>query len=117
MERDEEILDHAEDVLENEYVRITRLEPRMRRFQRVMKDLLATVPADWASIADDESVDFGSLTAAQFDRLLCLLEDIAMNRPIQITIVRGGPNLFDPGAPLGPTSGPQTSSVHMTVPR
>lgn len=107
----------ADEVLESEYTRITRLEPRLRRFQRVLKDLLASVPADWATINDDETVDFSRLSASQFDRLVCLLEDIAMNRPIRVTIVRGGPNLFDPGAPVGPCTAPVTSTVHMSVPR
>lgn len=117
MDHHDDVLGMTEKTLEAEYLRVTRLEPRLRRFQRVMKDLLAAVPADWATINDDETVDFASLTPAQFDRLLCLLEDIAANRPIQVTIVRGGPNLFGPGAPLGPMVVPPTSSIHMTVPR
>lgn len=111
------VLGEAGEVLESEYTRITRLEPRLRRFQRVMKDLLASVPADWATINDDETVDFSRLSPAQFDRLVCLFEDIAMNRPIRVTIVRGGPNLFDPGAPVGPSTAPVASTVHMSVPR
>lgn len=107
----------VETAIEAEHIRITRLEPRLRRFQRVMTDLLAAVPSDWASLNDDATVDFSTLTGSQFDHLLCLLEDIAMNRPIRVIVLRGGPNLFDPGAPAGPTSTPIASTVHMSVPR
>lgn len=106
----------TERLLEATYERATRIEPQLRRFARVLADLGAPVPAAWASQHDLDTVQFGGLTAAQFDRLLCLLEDLAANRPVTVTIVRGGPTLFDPGPPSGPVTPPATSSVHMLVP-
>jgi hypothetical protein len=58
-----------------------------------------------------------TLDATQFDRLLCLLEDLADGRPVNIVITRGGPTLFDPGAPSGPVRPSVPSSVHMVVPQ
>jgi hypothetical protein len=109
--------DETEQMLEQAYVRLTRIEPQLRRFSRVLADLGLPVPADWASQDDLESVGFASLTVKQFDRLLCLFEDLAANRPITVTVVRGGPTLFDAGPPSGPVAPPAPSSVHMVVPR
>ncbi|MEN9506566.1 MAG: hypothetical protein RI958_2492 [Actinomycetota bacterium] len=109
--------DETAQMLEHVYVRATRIEPQLRRFSRVLADLGLPVPADWASQDDLSTVSFADLTVTQFDRLLCLFEDLAANRPISVTVVRGGPTLFDPGPPSGPVSPPSTSSVHMVVPR
>lgn len=111
----DDTLQTAEDVLDAEYLQAMRIEPRMRRFARALTDLGAPVPRDWATADGLDSVDFGSLTAKQFDRLVCLLEDIAQNRPIVVSVMRGGPNLFAQGVPTGPVSAPVTSTVHIVV--
>ena len=67
------------------------------------------MPADWATQDDLETVHFGDLTARQFDRLVCLLEDLAAGRPV--TVVRGGPTLFSAGTPAGPVSPPAAPST------
>lgn len=110
------VFDETERLLEAEYLRVMRIEPRLRRFVRALTELGAPVPADWATTADGESFDFTALTSKQFDRLVCLVEDLAANRPITVTIQRGGPTLFDPGAPTGPSVSPTTSSIHIVVP-
>lgn len=104
-------------LLEQVYERVTRIEPQLRRFARVLNDLGMPVPAQWASQDDLDNVAFSNLTTRQFDRLVCLLEDLAANRPVTVTVVRGGPTLFDPGPPTGPVAVPVTSSVHMVVPK
>jgi len=48
---------------------------------------------------------------------VCLLEDIAADRPVQVTLLRGGPSLFDVGPPQGPTPAHVPSTVHMVVPK
>lgn len=112
-----EITGEADAVLQAAYERMMRVEPQLRRFARVIEDLGMPVPADWATQDDADTVRFSDLSARQFDRLLCLLEDIAARRPVQVTITRGGPTLFDPGAPAGPAVRPTASTVHMAVPR
>ena len=105
-------------VLKNAYLRIMRIEPQLRRFARAMADLGAPVPSDWATQADGtEAVEFGTLTPKQFDRLLCLMEDLAAGRSVTVTVTRGGPSLFHPGAASGPVAPPTPSSVHMVMPR
>ncbi|CAB4889872.1 unannotated protein [freshwater metagenome] len=117
MDDNNDLINETNKVLEDTYLRITRIEPLLRRFAMAMQDLGAPVPTGWASQIDPDVVDFGSLTRKQFDLLVCLVEDIARNRPVEVTIVRGGPSLFDPGAPAGPVAPPIGSSVHMVVPR
>lgn len=90
--------------------------PQLRRLQRALVDLGAPVPDGWARSADDGRFVFGSLSPRQFDRLVCLLEDLAEHRPVEVTIM-GGPRLFDPSAPAGPVPAPRVSSVHMVVPQ
>lgn len=91
-------------------------EPQLRRMRRALADLGAAVPEEWVHQVDGR-FEFASLTPAQFDRLLCLLEDVAEHRPIEVTVMDGGPRLFDPGAPAGPVAEPRPSSIHMVVPR
>jgi hypothetical protein len=105
-----------DEVLNATYDRVMRVESQLRRFARAMVDIGAPVPADWAT-QDGDVVDFKALTPKQFDRLICLVEDIAARRPIHVTIMRGGPTLFDPGVPAGPVVQPAQASVHMQVPR
>ena len=105
-------------ILEETYLRISRIEPLLRRFSYAMADLEATVPANWATQTEDDVVEFGSLTRKQFDYLVCLVEDLARNRPINVTVMRSGPTLFDPGPPSGPVVIPAPSTVHhVVVPR
>lgn len=111
------LVDEMDAVLSAAYERMMRIEPQLRRFARALGDLGMPVPADWATQDTIDRVDFASLTARQFDRLINLLEDIAARRPVSVTVVRGGPTLFDPGAPAGPVAPPAPSSVHMVVPR
>ncbi len=117
MNADHDLMNVTNEVLETEYLRIMRMEPQLRRFARAMADLGAPVPKDWATQDEPDAVSFGSLDPKAFDRLLCLMEDLAANRPITVTIMRGGPTLFDPGAPAGPVASSVGSSVHMVVPR
>lgn len=116
MEPMPEFAEEMNELLEAAHLRMMRIEPQLRRFSRALADLGMPVPADWASQDDPDVVQFQSLTPKQFDRLLCLLEDLAAGRTVQVTIVRGGPTLFDPGAPTGPVPAPTSSSVHMVVP-
>jgi hypothetical protein len=116
MNNDDDLIESATEVLEAEYLRAATIEPQLRRFARALADIGAPVPAGWATQTDPATVCFGDLTARQFDRLLCLLEDLAANRPISVTIARGGATLFDPGPPAGPVAPPVVSSVHMVVP-
>lgn len=115
MSDDNPIIDETERLLEAEYMRVVRIEPLLRRFSRALRDIGAPVQGDWASSEDGETFDFAALTERQFDRLVCLVEDLAANRPITVTIARGGPTLFDPGAPVGPSTTPSQSSVHIVV--
>lgn len=117
MNEHDDLINGTNEVLDAEYLRITRIEPQLRRFARAMADLGAPVPRDWATEGDPEVVKFGSLSPKVFDRLLCLMEDLAANRPITVTVMRGGPTLFDPGAPAGPVAPSFVSSVHMVVPQ
>jgi hypothetical protein len=48
---------------------------------------------------------------------MCLFEDLAEGRPVNVVITRGGPTLFDPIAPQGPVQPAVPSSVHMVVPQ
>lgn len=116
MDEHGDLANEVEAVLAAAHERMMRIEPQLRRFARAMADLGAPVPADWATQPASDTVEFGSLTPKQFDRLLCLMEDLAAHRPIHVTVMHGGPTLFDPGAPTGPVAGPAPSSVHLVVP-
>lgn len=109
------LLHETQAILDAEHRRVVRIEPLLRRLSRALADLGSPAPNDWASSDDGETFNFSSLTGRQFDRLVCLVEDLAANRPVQVTIVRGGPTLFDPGAPSGPSPTPVPSSVHIVV--
>jgi hypothetical protein len=115
MTDDNSVLDETQQVLEAEYLRMVRIEPLLRRASRALTDLGAPVPKEWATTDDGETFNLASLSAPAFDRLVCLLEDLAANRPITVTITRGGPTLFDPGPPTGPTAPHVQSSVHIVV--
>ena len=116
MDDQPDLTHELDEVLSATYERVMRIEPQLRRFARAMADIGAPVPTEWAT-QDGDTVDFKALAPKQFDRLICLMEDIAANRPIRVTVMRGGPTLFDPGVPQGPVASPVTSSVHMQVPR
>lgn len=103
-------------VTEQEYLRTQRFDPRLRRAVRALIELDAPVPGDWVRLDDEGNASFCELPAAAFDRLVCLLEDLAEGRPVTVTVMRGGPSLFDPGTPSGPTATPPVSSVHLAVP-
>jgi len=107
----------ATAILESAYARIVSVEPQLRRFAQAMADLGAPVPDGWARQDSPEAVTFGALTPAQFDRLLCLLEDLAAGRAVNVTVLRGGPSLLQTGAPAGPSASPITSIAHMVVPQ
>lgn len=117
MDDQHELVSAMREVLDAEYQRAMCIEPQLRRFARAMADIGAPVPKDWATQDDTDMVSFGSLTPKQFDRLICLMEDIAAHRPITVTVMRSGPTLFDPGVPAGPVAPPVVSSVHMAVPQ
>lgn len=112
-------LDHLAEMLEQQYRQAITVEPRVKRLRRAIRDLGLPVPTDWVDHTDPDVVRFGHLTAAQFDHLVQLLEDVAANRPVLVSIQRGGPNLFDGGAPSGPitVNAPHASSIHITVPQ
>ncbi len=107
----------ADEIIAATLQRINCIEPQLRRFSRSASDLGLPVPVDWVEVHPDGTVTFAPLTAAQFNRLVCLLEDIADDRPVNVTVVQGGASLFDVGAPQGPTPSHVASSVHMVVPK
>ena len=107
----------ADEIIAATLDQINRVEPQLRRFNRSISDLGLPVPADWVTANPDGTFSFASLTAAQFNRLVCLLEDIAADRPVQVTVLQGGPSLFDVGPPQGPTPAHVPSTVHMVVPK
>ena len=111
-----EVEHETNEILEAVYMRITRIEPQLRRFARAMTDLGAPIPENWATQDQADAVAFGDLTPKAFDRLLCLMEDLASGRSITVTVMRGGPSLFDPGPPPGPVAPVVPSSVHIVVP-
>lgn len=102
--------------IESSYHRTMRWEPRLRRAARALADLGAPVSADWIMLDDAGVAHFAPLDATVFDRLVCLLEDIAAQRPVEVTVLRGGPTLFGAGAPPAPAPVPAPSSVHLVVP-
>jgi hypothetical protein len=117
MDHQPELIQEMDALLEAAHLREMRIEPQLRRFARALADLGAPVPKEWATQDDPDVVALKPLTPKQFDRLICLFEDLAAGRPVHITVMRGGPTLFDPGAPSGPSPSPVSSSVHMVVPR
>ncbi len=117
MDEHPELNDEMDEVLSAAYERMMRIEPQLRRFARAAADLGMPVPADWATQDHIDTVHFGDLTARQFDRLVCLLEDLAARRQVHVTVVRGGPSLFSAGTPGGPVAPPSPSTVHIQVPR
>lgn len=68
----------AEEHVHGLAVPMTRLYHRRRRLLRALSDLglLEVVGADWCRLGT-EGIAFGELTAAQSDRFLRLLEDLA----------------------------------------
>lgn len=114
------LLQQVEAALHEQFHRATAIDPRVRRFSRALADLGLPVPADWATVEQGvegaDAVTFGSLSWATFDRLLCLLEDLAEGRPVQVTVMKGGPTLFDPGSAPAPYVERTASTVHMQVP-
>lgn len=95
----------------------TTIEPRLRRFYRLARDLGIDLPANWVDHSDPQVARLEPLSTTQFDRLLCLFEDLLDGRPVNVIITRGGPTLFDPGAPAGPVVPAVPSSAHMVVPQ
>lgn len=118
MDQHPELIAEMDAVMAATYERMFRIEPQLRRFARALGDLGLPVPADWATQDHLDTVQFGDLTARQFDRLVCLLEDLAAGRNVHVTVVRGGPSLFSAGSPAGPVAPPSApSTVHIQVPR
>jgi hypothetical protein len=110
-----ELSDLAHD-LQRHYLDEMRWHPRLRRAKRALADLGVAVPVDWIRLDDHGNATFTELPNRVFDHLVCLLEDLAEQRPINVTVVRTGPNLFDPGAPEGPTpTAPTQSTVHPVI--
>lgn len=98
------------------------VSPQLRRLTRAIADLGLPLPSDWARADGDPDdpatmVSFGALSLRTLDHLVRVLEDVAANRPVEITIVQGGPTLFGPAAPPPPAPVPPTSDVHMRVGR
>lgn len=114
-------LDELVQVLAAAYRHERIVAPQMRRFARAMADLGLPVPADWATVGGDPAdpgtrVSFGELSLRTFDRLVCLLEDIADGRPVEVTVMEGGPTLFGPANPPLPLPAPTTPDIHLRVP-
>ena len=114
---DNDFMNDTDEVLEAAYQRMMSIEPQLRRFARAMADLGAPVPNDWAARDNPDVVTFGDLSPKAFDRLVCLVEDLAANRPTTVTLMRGGSTLFDVGPTTGPVAPSVVSSVHMVVPQ
>jgi hypothetical protein len=108
-------LDFSTDV-ERTFLHEHRWSPRLRRAIRALADLGVSTPSDWITLDDEGNAVFAPMPAKLFDRLVCLLEDLAEQRPVNVTVVRTGPTLFDPGAPTGPTASvPTASTVHPVI--
>ena len=122
-----ELAEVAVDI-EASYGRSQRRDPLRRRALMALSDLgapvrpswirLASDPVrpSWIRLASDGRASFGDLTPEAFDKLVCLLEDLAARRPTNVFFVRCGPTLFDPGGPEGPAEPPPTSTVHLSIP-
>ena len=111
-----ESINEINETLRAEYHRVMAIDPRMRRFARALADLSFQVPTDWARHNGDDQVEFGPLSWKVFDRLVCLVEDLAEGRPVQVTVMQGGPTLFDMGSAHGPLPAPRPRTVHIEVP-
>lgn len=96
--------------------RAVAVDPRLRRFTRALADLGMPVPADWATSSDATRVEFADLSWHVFDRLVCLMEDLADHRPVAVVVAPSGPTLFDPGAASGPTTTSSGAGLHIVVP-
>ena len=114
---DPDAISEIEEVLAAAYHQAMAIDPRMRRFSRALADLGMPVPAEWATTDGEGTVEFAPISWKAFDRLVCLLEDIAGGRRVHVTVVQGGPTLFGPATPPGPMPAPAGSSIHLTVPR
>lgn len=114
------LLQQVEAGLAEQLHRALAVDPRLRRFARALADLGLPLPADWATVEGGvdgaDAVSFGSLSWTTFDRLLRALEDIAEGRPVEVTVMKGGPTLFDPGTAPAPYTPRPVSSVHIQVP-
>lgn len=110
-----ELAEVAVDI-EASYGRSQRRDPLHRRALMALSDLGAPVRPNWIRLASDGRASFGDLTPEAFDKLVCLLEDLAARRPTNVFFVRCGPTLFDPGGPEGPVEPPPTSTVHLSIP-
>lgn len=108
-------LSELADDLQRAYLDEHRWQPRLRRAVTALERLGLPVPADWIALDDTGLATFAPLPARVFDRLLCVLEDLADDRPINVTVVRSGPTLFDPGAPEGPVAASTPSTVHPVI--
>ena len=75
-----------------------------------------TVPTTADSAPDQTVVEFDAIPWSTFDRLVCLLEDIAEGRPVQVTVMQGGPTLFDSGPAPAPLPHRAPSTAHIQVP-
>jgi hypothetical protein len=102
--------------LQRTYLDEYRWQPRLRRAITALARLGMPVPSDWITLDHEGEATFAPLPASAFDRLVCLLEDLADDRPITITVARTGPTLFDPGAPQGPIATSTPSTVHPVIP-
>ena len=114
------LLQQVEAELTEQFQRALAVDPRLRRFARALADLGLALPPDWATVEGGVegtgAVTFGSISWATFDHLLRALEDIAEGRPVQVTVMKGGPTLFDPGTAPAPYLSRPVSSVHIQVP-
>lgn len=108
-------LNQLADDMQRAYLDEHRWQPRLRRAVTALERLGLPVPAHWITLDDAGTATFAPLPARVFDRLLCLLEDLADDRPINVTVVRSGPTLFDPGAPEGPVATSTPSTVHPVI--
>ncbi len=109
-------LDVSAHEAESAYLHDTRWSPRLRCALRALADLGVSTPGDWITLDDDGNAIFAPMSAGLFDRLVCLLEDLAEQRPVNVTVARTGPTLFDPGTPEDPTTPtPAPSTVHPVI--
>jgi hypothetical protein len=103
-------------------VMATVIDPRMRRLMRAIADIGMQVPDNWVRVeTDDEGnpvgASFAPMSWKALDRIVCLFEDIAENRPITVIQQQSGPTLFDPAPPPTPPIPRSATSFHMTVPQ
>ena len=117
-----DLLQQIDAGLHEQLRRATAIDPRLRRFRRALLDLGLPLPTDWGTVPstdgapDPTVVEFDAIPWATFDRLVCLLEDIAEGRPVEVTVVQGGPTLFDSGPAPAPLPERAPSTAHIQVP-